>query len=88
MQVLFTPLRAFLFCFEFIFGNGSLVKSWLTLMSDPMAQIYGKGLALSSLPYLPLTLSSPDPIFPLTINFAFFSVKPTGPTGPVGFSPC
>ena len=53
MQVLFTPLRAFLFCFEFIFGNGSLVKSWLTLMSDPMAQIYGKGLALSSLPYLP-----------------------------------
>ena len=39
MQVPLAPLRAFLFCFEFIFGNGSLVKSCLTLMSDPMAQI-------------------------------------------------
>ena len=39
MQVLLAPLRAFLFCFEFIFGNGSRIKLCLTLMSGPMAQI-------------------------------------------------
>ena len=30
MQVLFAPLRALLFCFEFVFGNGSRIKSCLT----------------------------------------------------------
>ena len=33
MQVLSVPLRALLFCFEFVFGNGSRIKSCLTLMA-------------------------------------------------------
>ena len=33
MQVLSVPLRALLFCFDFIFGKGSRVKSSLTPFS-------------------------------------------------------
>ena len=33
MQVLSVPLRAFLFCFEFVFGEVLRIKSSLTLMA-------------------------------------------------------
>ena len=37
MQVLFAPLRAFLFFFECICGNGSRIKSCLTLFYEGRA---------------------------------------------------
>lgn len=46
MQVLSVPLRALLFCFEFVFGNGSRIKSCLTLGMTPFVHSSGSGLYL------------------------------------------